>query len=180
MNYKQIPIYLCSFTKEWNKHIQKEGLIDGHEFGKMDGKLIVWPKNIDSETINPKNFIKLKEHFKLEEFLFIDKLIGTDNVVSIINHINRSGKNFLRGVTPEGKFPQFPDMSKIYNKINELDTVIVHTLGCERIINISSDEKAIWSELLGLIAPVAHYVGIKIYALGGNNFDNIKQHIENI
>ncbi|MFC1527118.1 hypothetical protein ACFL5D_00035 [Candidatus Neomarinimicrobiota bacterium] len=180
MNYKQIPIYLCSFSKEWNKRTQKEGSIAGHEFGKLNGKDIIWPKNADSETINPKNFIKLKKQFKLEELLFIDKLIGTDNVVSIINHINRSGQNFLRGATPEGKYPQFPDMSKIYNNINGQDTVVVHTLGCERFKNISSNEKVIWSEAVGLIAPIAHYVGIKIYAIGGNNFVKIKQYIENI
>jgi len=175
-----MPIYLCSFSKEWNKHIQKEGSTAGHEFGKLNGKDIIWPKNADSETINPKNFIKLKKQFKLEELLFIDKLIGTDNVVSIINHVNRSGQNFLRGATPEEKYPQFPDMSKIYNKISRQDTVVVHTIGSERFKNILSDEKVIWSESVGLIAPVAHYVGIKIYAIGGNNFEKIKQYIGNI
>lgn len=180
MNYKQLTIYLGSFAKEWNKHIQKEGSVVGHEFGKWNGNVIVWPKNIDSETINPKNFIKLKEQFKLKDLLVIDWVKGHNDIVTIINHVNRSGQNFLRGATPEGKYPQFPDMSKIYNKINGLETVVVHTVGSERFHNVQNDEKVIWSESVGLIAPVAYYVGIKIFAIGGNNFDNIKQYIGNI
>ena len=96
MNSKQLPIYLCSFTKELKEHIQKEGLVAGHEFGNMDRKKIIWPKNIGPETINPKIFIELKKHFKLEKILLIDRLLGTSGVVSITNHVNRSGKNFLR------------------------------------------------------------------------------------
>jgi len=180
MKYKQMPIYLCSFSKEWNKHIQKEGLISGHEFSKFNERIIVWPKKINSETINPKNFIKIKKQFKLEDILFVDRLIGTDKPVSIINHVNRSGKNFLRNETPLKEFPQFPDMSKIYHKINGIDTVVVHTIGSKRFQNQPSEENVIWSEAIGLIAPVAHYVGIKVFAIGGNNFDNIKQYIGNI
>ncbi|MFC1536053.1 hypothetical protein ACFL4H_01645 [Candidatus Neomarinimicrobiota bacterium] len=180
MNFKKMSIYLCSFTKEWNKHIQKEGSIAGHKFGKWNGKTIVWPKNIDPETINPKNFIIIKKEFKLDELLIVDRLTGIRDAVSIGNHINRSGQNFLRQATPEGKYPQFPDMSKIYNTIYGMETVAVHTVGSERFHNAQNDENVIWSELVGLIAPVAHYVGIKVFAIGGNNFDNIKQYIGNI
>ena len=180
MNYKQKPIYLCSFTIEWNKHIQKEGSVAGHEFGNFDEKIIIWPKNIDSETINPKNFIKLKKEFNLNELLIIDRLVGTNDVVSIGNHINRSGQNFLRGTTPEEKYPQFPDMSKIYNKIKGLETAVVHTIGSKRFQTLLDEENIVWSESIGLIAPVAHYVGIKVFAIGGNNFDNIKQYRGNI
>ena len=180
MNYNQMPIYLCSFTKEWNKHIQKEGLINSHEFGKWNEKKIFWPINIDSETINPKNFIQLKKQFKLGKLLLIDRLSGTKDIVNIINHVNRSGQNFLRSKTPEGKYPQFPDMSKIYNKVSGLYTVVVHTTGSKRFQNHPDDENVAWSESVGLIAPVAHYVGIKVFAIGGNNFDNVKHYIGNI
>ena len=100
MNFQKMSIYLCSFTNEWNKHIQKEGSVAGHKFGKWNGKTIVWPKNIDSETINPKNFIIIKKEFKLDELLIVDRLTRISDAVSIGNHINRSGQNFLRGVTP--------------------------------------------------------------------------------
>ena len=144
-----------------------------HNCGKLNGRTILKPKKIDSVTINPKNFIELKKYFKLEELLMIDRLIGTDEIVSIINHVNRSGQNFLRGKTPEGKFPQFPDMSKIYNKLKDLKTAKVHTIGEKRFQNPPNEEKVIWSEAVGLIVPVAHYVGIKVFAVGGNKFDDI-------
>lgn len=173
MNYKQMPIYLCSFTKECSERVKPIESIANHIFSEINNKTIIWPEKIDSETINPKNFNEIKKHFNLKELLFIDRIIGMNKLVSIINHVNRSGQNFLRGNTPEGKFPQFPDMSKIYNEINDFKTVEVHTIGKERFQRLQSNENVIWSELVGLIAPVAHYVGIKIYALGSENLDNI-------
>lgn len=172
MNYKHKQIYLCTFTEEWSENIQKEGIVAGHEFGKLNGKRIIWPKKIDSATINPEKFSELKKHFNLKELLFIDRLIGTNKPVSIINHVNRSGQNFLRDKTPFNEYPQFPDMSKVYQKISGFDTVVVHTIG-EKRFQSPPNEKVIWSELIGLIAPVAHYVGIKVSAIGGNNFDDI-------
>jgi len=181
MIIKEKAIYLCSFKKEFSKNIQKEDSFGGHGLGKWNSKTIVWPKSIDSETINPKNFIKLKKELNLKEIIIVDQLKGTKEIVSIGNHINRSGQNFLRGVTPEGKHPQFPDMSKIYHKISGLDTEVVHTLGEKRFKNPPSDEeRTVWSEYVGLIAPVAHYVGIKVFAIGENNLDIIKQFIRNI
>ena len=175
-----MPIYLGSFLKEGSKNIQNKDSTNGHEFGKLDEKTIIWPKNVDTTTINPKNFIELKKQFKLDGLLMIDKLTGIDGIASIINHVNRSGQNFLRGNTPEGKYPQFPDMSKIYNKIKGLETAVVHTIGSKRIQTLLDEENTVWSESIGLIAPVAHYVGIKVFAIGGNNFDNIKQYRGNI
>jgi len=167
------PIYLCSFKKEFDNKISFEGTSLNHNYGKINGRPIFLPKNIDAKTINPKNFIELKKQFKLNELLIIDRLIGSKETVSIINHVNRSGQNFLRGVTPEEKFPQFPDMSKVYNMVSGLKTIVVHTIGTERFKSPPIDEKAIWSEAVGLIAPVAHYVGIKIFAIGGSNVKDI-------
>ena len=45
MNYKQMPIYLGSFLKEGSKNIQNKDSTSGHEFGKLDEKTIIWPKN---------------------------------------------------------------------------------------------------------------------------------------
>ncbi len=174
------PIYLCAFTKEWNKRIKLKRSMADHYYGEINNRIILWPKKIDSATINPKNFYELKKQYNLKELIFIDRLIGTSKVVSIINHVNRSGQNFLRSKTPFNQFPQFPDMSKIYNQISGLDTVVVHTIGERGFQKPPAEENVIWSELVGLIAPIAHYVGIKVFAMGGNNFNNIKQYIENI
>ena len=66
-------------------------------------------------------------------------------------------------------------MSKIYHNVPRLRKETVHTIGKKRLKNLSSNEKVIWSELVGLIAPVVHYVGIKVFAIGGNNFDVIRK-----
>ena len=175
VSYKQMPIYLCTFTKEWEKKIKPAGSTAGHNYGKLNNQTILWPERIDSKTINPKNFNELKMHYDLKELLFIDRLIGTNKPVSIINHVNRSGQNYLRSKTPFNEFPQFPDMSKIYHKISGLDTVVVHTIGEKRFQSPLNEEEVIWSEMVGLIAPVAHYVGLRVFAIGGNNFDDINE-----
>ncbi len=173
VSYKQRPIYLCNFTKEWGKKVKPVGIIANHIFGKISKQTIIWPEKIDSETINPKTFNELKKQHSIKELLFIDRIIGVNKPVSIINHVNRSGQNFLRNKTPFEEYPQFPDMSKIYHKINGLDTVVVHTIGKRRFQKPPSEENIIWSELIGLIAPVAHYVGIRVFAIGGNNIKEI-------
>lgn len=173
MNYKQMPIYLCAFTKEWKKKVKPAGSIANHNYGKINNQIILWPKKIDSATINPENFSELKKHYNIKELLFIDRIIGINKSVSIINHVNRSGQNFLRSKTPFNKLPQFPDMSKIYQKISGLDMVVVHTIGEKRFQSPPPNEKVIWSELIGLIAPVAYYVGIKVFAIGGVNLKDI-------
>ncbi len=173
MTIKDIPIYLCVATENWQKTIVEKGSLANHKFGEINSRKIIWPEKIDSETINPKSFIEIKKQFNLKELLFIDRLIGTNKPVSIANHVNRSGQNFLRNKTPFNEFPQFPDMSKIYNKISGLDTVVVHTIGEKRFKNPPNEENVIWSETIGLIVPVARYVGIKVFAIGGNNFDDI-------
>ncbi len=173
MTIKEMPIYLCVVPSKGQKKIVKQGSIANHKFGEINNRIIIWSETIDSATINPKNFNELKKHFNLKELLLIDRIIGTNKPVSIINHVNRSGQNYLRGKTPYNAFPQFPDMSKIYSKINGLDTAVVHTIGEKRFKSPPNEEGIIWSEYIGLIVPVAHYVGIKIFAIGYSNTKDV-------
>ena len=64
-------------------------------------------------------------------------------------------------------------MSKIYNEIGSHEKAVVHTIGIERFKNQQALNNIIFSELVGLIAPVAYYVGIKIFALGAVAHENI-------
>lgn len=170
---RNMPIYLCTMTDLWNENIETQVEIAQHVVGEIRGRKTISPNIINSETINPKNFIELKDRLDINELLVIDRLKGIDDIVSIIDHINRSGQNFLRSNTPEEPFPQFPDMSKVYKNIEEIKSVAVHTLGEERFLNVIIEKDIIWSEFAGLIAPVAHYVGIKVSAIGSENIDNI-------
>ena len=80
-----------------------------------------------------------------------------------MNHVNRSGYNFLIGRTHELDLPRFPDMSNIYNAIPNLSTVNVHTVGPKRFDSATSD-KVVLSEAVGLVAPIWHYVRVKVFA----------------
>jgi len=164
-----IPKYFCRKPGLHKISVKLEAKTAGHHIGYLNKQLIVWPQKVSEETINPYNFIKLKTKFDVDKLLIFDQLIGVNSIAAVGNHVNRSGQNYLRGKTPTEDLPQFPDMSKIYNKINGYKSIIVHTLGIERYRSAKRDDTIIWSELIGLIAPVAHYVGIKVFSLGFNN-----------
>ena len=121
------------------------------------------PNRFDEGIINPETFLKLKEEMEVISILVIDRTIPGDKKLCIINHVNRSGYNFLIGKTPTANLPRFPDMSKIYNKISGLEPAVVHTVGPERF-HLRPKINNVISESVGLIAPVWHYVGVKVFA----------------
>lgn len=166
-----MPIYFCK--DPFLKHIGNLKECTNHKIGELNGSILLWPNQVNVETINPKNIIELKERCGINDLLLIDRIKGADKTKCIADHVNRSGQNFLRSNTPEGELPQFPDMSKIYNDVEGFEKTIVHTIGLERFEEQQSDDNHIYSELVGLIAPVAHYVGIKVFAIGSKNIENI-------
>lgn len=167
------PIYICSITPEFADEIKSTKRIAGHEVGQIKKRKIIHPNKIDPETINPLSFIELKEKLKIDELLFIDQIKGADRIITISDHVNISGQNYLRSKTPEGDLPTFPDMSKIYNDVNGFDKAIVYTVGWERVESEKPDQDKILSESIGIVAPIAHYVGIKVFALGHSNLTEV-------
>lgn len=168
-----LPIYLCVNPSIWKIDIEPKMKIAKHHIGKYKHRKLIWPEEFNSKTINPRNFVELKNTLFLTDLLIIDRIKAVDGTVSIADHVNRTGDTFLRAKTPFEEFPQFPDMSKIYNPVEGFKVVTVHTLGQERFNNPPRDEDIIWSEAVGLIAPVAHYVGINVSAVGGANINYI-------
>ena len=145
-----------------NDYNLKSTLLDHKLYTKQE-KLFLVPNKFDERTINPKNFLELKGKTKIKEILLIDKTVPEDKRLCITNHVNRSGYNFLIGKTPIANLPRFPDMSKIYNKISGLESAVVHTIGPERF-RLRQESNNMVSESVGLIAPVWHYVGVKVFA----------------
>ena len=135
----------------------------GHKLYIKQEKFILVPNKFDDITINPENFLKLKGKVKIKETLLIDRTIPEDKRLCITNHVNRSGYNFLIGKTPIANLPRFPDMSKIYNEIPGLESAVVHTVGPERF-HLRPKSNNVISESVGLIAPVWHYIGVKVFA----------------
>ena len=134
-----------------------------HKLYTKQKKLFLVPNKFDGKTINPESFLKLKGKMKIKSTLLIDKTIPKDKRLCIANHVNRSGYNFLIGKTPVVNLPRFPDMSKIYNEISGLESAVVHTVGPERF-RLKQKSNNVVSESVGLVAPVWHYVGVKVFA----------------
>ena len=134
-----------------------------HKLYTKQKKLFLVPNKFDGKTINPESFLKLKGKMKIKSTLLIDKTIPEDKRLCIANHVNRSGYNFLIGKTPVANLPRFPDMSKIYNEISGLESAVVHTVGPERF-RLRQESNNVISESVGLVAPVWHYVGVKVFA----------------
>ena len=95
---------------------------------------------------------------------------------NIGGHVNRSGENYLIGMTPHYKYPQFPDMTHIYKTHPHKTSKTVHTVGPKRYKKAELNSKISWSEGIGLVAPVFHYFGYNIKGFGLNSANSLKQY----
>ena len=145
------------------KYGKKSQTIFGHQIIEKDKARYVCPKDFSENDINPTNFYKLKTELGLDSILILDRVKNINGEICIMDHVNRSGYNFLTGKTPYKNFPTFPDISHIYNAIPNMDGIKVHTVGPRRYLCANS-KKIFYSESVGLIAPVWHYVGVKIFS----------------
>tara|TARA_B100001750_G_scaffold237560_1_gene242850 strand:+ start:589 stop:1077 length:489 start_codon:yes stop_codon:yes gene_type:complete len=140
----------------------KEKAFNHNIFQTNDERHIV-PIKFSDKSLNPESFVGLKTMYDLGSIFIIDRLKNTDTEVCIIDHVNRSGTNFLVGKTPHKELSTFPDMGHIYNPIPNMKQVLVHTVGPGRFLN-DTDTDEIVSEATGLIAPLWHYVGVSVFA----------------
>ena len=167
--------YLCAGPRAWGLDVGIFKKLAGHVFGIMNDKLIVWPKKISSQNCNPKNIHTLKVLGKNKDVVIIDRIKSETPTVNICGHVNRSGENYLIGMTPYDNYPQFPDMTHIYKTHSHKTSKTVHTAGPKRYEKAKLSSKIIWSEAIGLVAPVFHYFGYNIKGLGVNNVNSFKQ-----
>ena len=167
--------YLCAGPGAWGLDIGISKKLAGHLFGVMNDKLIVWPNKLSSPYCNPKNIHTIKLSTKNRDIVIIDRIKCETPIVNIGGHVNRSGENYLIGMTPHDKYPQFPDMTHIY-KIHPHKTIkTVHTAGPKRYKEVVLNSKRIWSEAVALVAPVFHYLGYNVNGVGVNRVNSIKQ-----
>ena len=167
--------YLCADPSAWGLNVGVFKKLAGHVFGRMNDKLIVWPKRLSSQNCNPKNIHTLKVLGKNKDVVIIDRIKSETPTVNICGHVNRSGENYLIGMTPYDNYPQFPDMTHIYKTHSYKTSKTVHTAGPKRYEKAKLNSKIIWSEAIGLVAPVFHYFGYNIKGFGVNSVNSIKQ-----
>ena len=156
-----LPTY--SLRPPENHKLKKE--LFGHAVYSLKKKQCLVPLAFSKKSINPINFYNIKTELKIKEVCILDRLMFSRKKVCIANHVNRSGFNFLIGNTPIDDLPQFPDVSNIYHLDSSLDAVVVHTVGPKRF-PLVNDGSLIISEAVGLIGPLWHYVGVRVFALG--------------
>ena len=136
----------------------------GHHVYLGNNERTIVPLDFSGKNINPNNFLKLKNKFLIKKIFILDKTRPFFEKACIVDHVNRSGYNFFIKSVPIKNFPMFPDMSCIYEQIQGLKKIRVHTLGPERF---SKDvlKNEVSSEISGLIAPLWHYIDIRVSAV---------------
>ena len=144
------------------KYTRKTSILGHTVYDQGNSEMIV-PEEFSEVSINPQSFIGLKKKFKIESITILDRLKPDNGPVCVMDHVNQSGYNFLMGQTPTSYLPTFPDMSNIYNQIKNLEGVIVHTVG-PGLFSGMEPSSFIASESVGLISPVWHYIGVKVFA----------------
>ena len=90
------------------KNYSKKEQFFGHSFYYLKNLQVLVPHEFSKTIIRPKNFYKIKKRLGLENICIVDKVYSNIEFVCIVDHVNRSGTNFLIGETPLKNFPVFP------------------------------------------------------------------------
>ncbi len=168
------PVYLCAGPEAWRlRDYSSARGTPGHKIVSYKGQTLVWPNQLDENSINPGELTALKTELKSERILIVDRLTGNTGLVFIQDHVNRSGISYLRGNTPHDKQPMFPDVSRIYQIPGKAPSAVTHTIGPDRFKDVPRSEQVLWSEAIGIVAPVLFYVGFLVYAVGGAELSEI-------
>tara|TARA_Y100000816_G_scaffold190055_1_gene138455 strand:- start:268 stop:747 length:480 start_codon:yes stop_codon:yes gene_type:complete len=134
----------------------------GHAVYIKEKSTTIVPRDFKKENVNPINFIKLKQQIQFKSILILDRTKPSFENTCVLDHVNRSGFNFLIGIDKINGYPMFPDMSNIYHPIENFKNITVHTLGPSRFAQTVKCRN-ITSEFVGLISPIWHYVGVKVF-----------------
>ena len=157
-------IYFCS-KQVFNQFniIKDQENISGHGTTSDNNLTAFYPLENTEKIINPKNLYQLKNKFGFTSLIMVDHIEDKKGIVHVSDHINRTGKSFLRGKTPFKDFPTFPDISNIYTKKNGKTLMSV---GEKNTLNINTEENVILSSWIAPISSVWSYVNVQIVGIG--------------
>ena len=166
--------YCCSYKIFQQLNIDGQALnFYNHKGIKKENSVYLYPEENSPQTINPENLFMLKKEIQITDLVVVDRIYSNVDIVSVVDHINRTGINYLRGKTPFKNLPTFPDISNIYNTENGKTLMSV---GDENYFNINLEKNVILSSWIAAISPVWHYVGVKITGLGvSKNLKSVKK-----
>ncbi|MFQ6603941.1 MAG: hypothetical protein ACE5D8_00145 [Fidelibacterota bacterium] len=155
--------YYLLFPENWNL-LRPDKTVADHYIFKTNNSINLSPVTFDSSAINLENLTRLIKAFPMENIIILDR-IRDKRPVTIRDHINGSGINFLRGDTPFQDRTQFPDMSHVYRPHPFAQPATVFTAGPTRFHNIEIPDLVI-SEAAGIISPLWHYLDISVCGFG--------------
>ena len=161
-----LPLSLDAYNKIFSSVSQEKNLGTHHSIYKWGDKTVVSPQQPLTEATTPANLIDLKRELKGNELLIVDRTLSSKPIIQIIDHRNQMGFNPLVGKTPLDDHPRFPDVSKLYNKIDR--GFPMRVVNCEGPGRFGEKGEANTSEAVALVSLSAAYAGWKIYALGWN------------
>jgi len=156
-------IYLCSrkIAKQFNIVGKKK---KNHSYYTLKNTTYIWPNNTNKRTTNPLSINRIKEDYKIKDIVILDRVRGTKTQTTAVDHINKTGKNFLIGNTPHGNLPRFPDTSNVYKE--KKGSVFESYGGKFNKAKPIRNKSRVISEWLAPVALVWSYVGAKTKGRG--------------
>ena len=159
-------IYLCDSKLANQLELDfNKTKINKHYFLK-NKNILIWPATNSNSTISPQEFLELISYFNFKKIILIDTIFNTDLIIKAVDHINRTGLNYLIGNTPYKSLPTFPDVSNTYREKNGK---VFISVGNRNKTKIKNNNKNILSKWVAPIAVVWSYLGINIEAYGVNS-----------
>ena len=138
----------------------------GHHIKRWSEKTVINPTQFSKKSISLKNLDQLKKKLNIGRIYIFDRISGLNKNILITDHINRSGISFLRGETPYGKGPMFPDLSKVYISDKKKQKFVVQTLGPKRFKNPPTEPGSVFSESAAIVATLWYYIGVEVVCFG--------------
>ena len=150
--------------------------LSNHKIIKYLDHVFIQPLGHTPNHINPKNLEKIREKYKIKNLVLVDYLKSKKRIITIKDHVNKTGYNFLRAKTPFEKRETFPDMSKVY--LSELGEVVFSVGSSFKYVSHLNRNYTTW---VGAIAILWKYIGVNIYGFAYNKefkFGSVLKHIK--
>ena len=150
--------------------------LSNHKIIKYLDHVFIQPLGHTPNHINPKNLEKIRAKYKIKNLVLVDYLKSKKRIITIKDHVNKTGYNFLRAKTPFKKRETFPDMSKVY--LSESGEVVFSVGSSFKDVSHLNRNYTTW---VGAIAILWKYIGVNIYGFAYNKefkFGSVLKHIK--
>ena len=175
---KEISKYIYFSFEETPPELANTKLLkfSNHKIIKYSNHVFIQPLGYTPNHINPKNLEKIRDKYKIKNLVLVDYLKSKKRIITIKDHVNKTGYNFLRDKTPFKKRETFPDMSKVY--LSESGEAVLSVGSSFKDVSDLNRNYTTW---VGAIAIVWKYIGVDIYGFAYTKefkFESVLNHIK--